>query len=64
MSCEYLFKYNILMNLKRRDFINPYRAEVLLPGLLIMNALIQNFGYSSFKLSPVGLREGFAERLI
>jgi exopolyphosphatase/guanosine-5'-triphosphate,3'-diphosphate pyrophosphatase len=53
-----------IKKLKRLDFINPYRAEVLLPGLLIMNALIQNFGYSSFKLSPVGLREGFAESLI
>ena len=45
-------------------FINKYRAEVLLSGLLIMKAILVHFDLLEFKVSPLGLREGVASTLI
>ena len=45
-------------------FINKYRAEVLLSGLLIMKAILEHFDLLEFKISPIGLREGVASTLI
>lgn len=45
-------------------FINKYRAEVLLSGLLIMKAILVHFDLLEFKVSPLGLREGVAATLI
>lgn len=45
-------------------FINKYRAEVLLSGLLIMKAILEHFDLVEFKVSPLGLREGVATTLI
>ena len=46
------------------EFMNKFRAEVLLSGLLIMKAILEHYDLVEFKISPLGLREGVATTLL